>query len=70
MSGLLDGLDLAADLLGGEPVQPALTEDHHDAEEKRQTQHGRLKLPEAMFFHHSGATAGRGGADMFLSDQY
>lgn len=60
VSGVLDGLDLAADLLGGKAVEPALTDDHQDAKESRQSQHGRLELPEEMFLHHSGATA-RGG---------
>lgn len=33
--GVLDGLDLAADLLGGEAVEPALPDDHEYGEERR-----------------------------------
>lgn len=54
---VLDGLNLAADLLGGEAIEPALTDDHHDGKHRRQSQHGRLKLPEEMFLHHRRATA-------------
>lgn len=57
VSVVLDGLNLAADLLRGEAVEPALTNDHQDAEERRQSQHGCLKLPEEMFLHHCRATA-------------
>lgn len=56
---LLDGLDLSADLLRGEAIQPALADDHQDGEDDRQSQHGRLKLPEEMLLHQGGATAGR-----------
>ncbi len=59
VSVVLDGLNLAADLLRGKAVEPALTDNHQDAEESRQSQHGRLKLPEEMFLHHCRATAGR-----------
>ena len=33
--GVLDGLDLAADLLRGETVEPALPDDHEHGEERR-----------------------------------
>lgn len=49
---------MAADLLGGEAVQPLLAGHHQDAEESRQRQHGPLELPEAVLLHHSGAAAG------------
>lgn len=52
-----DGLNLAADLLWGEPVQPPLPDHHKDCEDCCQSQHGCLKLPEEVFFHHSRATA-------------
>lgn len=54
---ILDGLDLPTDLLRGEAVEPALPGDYQDSEEQRQSQHGRLELPEEMFLDHSGATA-------------
>lgn len=60
LSGLLDGLDLAPDLLGGQAVQPALPCDHQDGEQQRQNQHHGLKLPEEVLLHDSRAAAGGG----------
>lgn len=66
VSGVLDGLDLSADLLRCEAVEPALTNDHQDGEENRQSQHGRLELPEEMLLHHCRATAGEVGGHRTL----
>jgi len=57
--GALDGFYLAADLFGGEAIEPALPDHHQHSEDSRQTQHHCLELPEEMFLHQSGATAGR-----------
>lgn len=58
LRGLLDGLDLAPDLLGGQAVQPALPCDHQDGEQERQNQHHGLKPPEEVLLHDSRAAAG------------
>lgn len=55
--GILDGLNLATDLLRGKAVKSSLTDDNEDSEEGCQGQHGRLKLPEQMFFHENRAAA-------------
>lgn len=60
LGGLLDGLDLAPDLLGGQAVQPALPCDHQDGEQQRQNQHYSLKPPEEVLLHDSRAAAGGG----------
>lgn len=60
LRGLLDGLDLAPDLLGGQAVQPALPCDHQDGEQQRQNQHHGLKPPEEVLLHDSRAAAGEG----------
>lgn len=55
--GILDGLNLATDLLRGKAVKSSLADDNEDGEESCQSQHGRLKLPEQMFFHENRAAA-------------
>lgn len=55
---VLDGLDLATNLLRGEAIEPALSDNHEDGKQCCQSQHGRFELPEAVFLHHSRATAG------------
>lgn len=55
--GILDGLNLATDLLRGKAVKSSLADDNEDGEEGCQSQHGRLKLPEQMFFHENRAAA-------------
>lgn len=60
LCGLLDGLDLAPDLLGGQAVQPALPCDHQDSKQQRQNQDHSLEPPEEVLLHDGRAAAGGG----------
>lgn len=58
LCGLLDGLDLAPDLLRSQAVQPALPCDHQDGKQKCQNQDHGLEPPEEVLLHEGRAAAG------------